>query len=79
MLVFLTLPQKALEAILLLHNQKPDWKHWSTAQDIPIHRLMDFLQASWIPTALAPITLLVVELGYCSSQARFSITLIVLI
>ena len=44
MLVFLTLPQKALEAILLLHNQKPDWKHWSTAQDIPIHRLMDFLQ-----------------------------------
>jgi SET domain len=43
-LTFLTLPQKALEAILLLHNTKPAWKRFSLDDDIPVHRLLDLLQ-----------------------------------
>ena len=42
-LLFLTLPQKALEAILLLHNAKPGVKRFSADLDIPLHRLMDLL------------------------------------
>lgn len=45
-ILFMTLPQKALEAILLLHNEKPNARKWSVSQDIPIHRLMDFLQGT---------------------------------
>lgn len=45
-ILFLTLPRKALEAILLLHNHKPDMKPYSSQYDIPMHRLMDQLQGT---------------------------------
>jgi hypothetical protein len=41
---FLALPQKALEALLLLHNTKPEYKRFSSIEDIPLHRLLDLLQ-----------------------------------
>lgn len=44
MMIFLTLPRKALEAILLLHNQKPDLNSFATLFDVPVHRLMDMMQ-----------------------------------
>ncbi|TVY76033.1 hypothetical protein LSUE1_G007789 [Lachnellula suecica] len=43
-LIFLTLPREALEAILLLYNEHPGVKRLSAAQDIPVHRLVDLLQ-----------------------------------
>lgn len=42
-LFFLTLPQKALEAIFLLHNTTPDKKAMSSVLNIPKHRLLDYL------------------------------------
>jgi len=42
-LLLLTLPQKALEAILLLHNAHPEEKKFSADRDIPKHRLLDYL------------------------------------
>ncbi|KAE9376480.1 hypothetical protein N431DRAFT_529532 [Stipitochalara longipes BDJ] len=42
-ILFLTLPQKALEAILLLHNAKPDNNRFTNADDIPVHRLLDLI------------------------------------
>jgi hypothetical protein len=41
---FLTLPQKALEAIMLLHNVMPDVRHYSKELNVPIYRLLDYLQ-----------------------------------
>ncbi|CZR58324.1 uncharacterized protein PAC_08216 [Phialocephala subalpina] len=35
---------KALEGILLLHNETPDLRHFSAARDIPVHRLLNRLQ-----------------------------------
>ncbi|PVH76339.1 hypothetical protein DL98DRAFT_295895 [Cadophora sp. DSE1049] len=44
MLLLLTLPQKALEAVILLHNQEPEYKRASLRRDIPTYRLLDYLQ-----------------------------------
>jgi hypothetical protein len=41
--LFLTLPQRALEAFLLLHNAKPDYNRNSIAADFPVHRLVDII------------------------------------
>lgn len=45
-MLFFTLPRKALEAILLLHNAQPNIRKYSGDMDIPIHRLMDLLQGA---------------------------------
>lgn len=42
-LIFLTLPKLALEAILLLHNNRPNVATYSSKFDIPLHRLLDQL------------------------------------
>jgi hypothetical protein len=42
-LLFLLLPQQALEVILLLHNAHPDERPISPQLNIPIHRLLDAL------------------------------------
>ncbi|EMR71853.1 putative set domain-containing protein [Eutypa lata UCREL1] len=40
-LLFLLLPQKAIEAVPLLHNAHPQERPFSLRQDIPLHRLLD--------------------------------------
>jgi hypothetical protein len=41
--IFLNLPKKALEVLLLLRNAKPDYKRFSLGDDTPVHRLFDLL------------------------------------
>ncbi|KAH9883471.1 hypothetical protein F4778DRAFT_766636 [Xylariomycetidae sp. FL2044] len=43
MLLFLLLPQKAVEAALLLHNAFPGETKYTARSDIPLHRLLDAL------------------------------------
>ena len=42
-ILLLTLPRKALEAILLLHNAKPNNNRFTLLKDIPVHRLLDLM------------------------------------
>lgn len=79
MLVFLTLSQKALEAIMLLHNEKLGHKHWSAARDIPIHRLMDFLQGILDSNCFRTDKAACGSIGVLLLAGSLSITLIVLI
>jgi hypothetical protein len=44
--LFLTLPRKALEAILLLHNAYPNLKKYSVQIDSPINRPLELLQGA---------------------------------
>ena len=39
--IFMLLPGKALEAVLLLHNAQPGFNQYSSGSDIPYHRLLD--------------------------------------
>ncbi|KAN0116925.1 hypothetical protein V8E51_002902 [Hyaloscypha variabilis] len=43
-LFFLTLPQQALEAFLLLDNANTDYNHNTLKADVPIHRLIDLIE-----------------------------------
>ncbi|KAF7303807.1 putative set domain-containing protein [Mycena indigotica] len=43
-LCFLTLPKQAIHALLLLHNNIPDNKEYTSHLDIPQHRLLDYLK-----------------------------------
>ncbi|CAJ2507372.1 Uu.00g085580.m01.CDS01 [Anthostomella pinea] len=42
-LIFLLLPRKALEALLLLHNAHPNEGKYTVMMDIPVHHLLDQL------------------------------------
>jgi hypothetical protein len=55
-ITFLTLPQKALEALMLLHNANPDFKRFSVDLDIPVHRLLDFLKGILDSDCFSPRT-----------------------
>ncbi|KAF7353077.1 40S ribosomal protein S7 [Mycena venus] len=43
-LKFLALPKAAIHALLLLHNASPDNRQFSLQEDIPSHRLLDYLK-----------------------------------
>jgi hypothetical protein len=55
-ITFLTLPQKALETIMLLHNAKSDFKQFSLDLNIPLHRLLDLLRGILDTNCFGPRT-----------------------